>query len=167
MLGEGETMACQTGNCIQGVLPKEATYFKEEMICEVLSIPAQKPDMERILDVMVWPEVVDINVIETPKGRSFEGQYLSGAKLVVEINLKEKVTYVACEPTQSAHAAHYETLKSLFVILPEEVNGKKICELARANRLAVTPYVEDVCARMLDARTIHKCVMLFLDVKIC
>lgn len=160
-------MAYQTGKCTQEQLPEKTTYFKEEIICEILSIPAVKPDMERLLDVMVWPEVTNINLVETPKGRSYEGQYLSGNKLVVEINLKEKVTYVANEPTQSAHAAHYETLKSLFIVLPEEINGEKICELFRADRILVTPYVEDVCARMLDTRTIHKCVMLFVDVKLC
>jgi len=161
-------MSCKTGSCTQNtILPKEAKYFKEEIICEVLSIPPQKPDMERLLDVMVDAEVVNINLIETAKGRSDEGQYLSGYKLVVEVNIKEKVMYVALEPTQSAHAAHYETFKSMFVILPEEIDGKKICDLVRANRLTVTPYVEDVCARMIDKRTIHKCVMMFLDVKIC
>lgn len=157
----------QTATCGQGILPKEAMYFKEEMVCEILSIPPLKPDMERLLDVMVWPEVANTNLIETPQGRSFEGQYLSGLKLVVEVNLKEKLTYVANEPTQKAHAAHYETLKSVFVVLPEEVNGKKTCELYRANRITVTAYVEEVCARMLDTRTAHKCVMLFVDVKIC
>lgn len=146
---------------------QKTDYFKEEMVCEILSIPQQKPTMERLLDVMVWPEVVDIQLVKTPIGRSFEGQYLSGAKLIVEINLKEKLTYVANEPTQSAHSAHYETLKSMFVILPEYVNDKDIFSLLRANRITVTPYVEDVCARMLDGRTVHKCVMLFLDVKIC
>lgn len=164
MLGKG---SYQTGNCIQAILPTQADYFKEEMICEILSIPPGKPDMERLLDVMVWPEVVSTNLIETPKGRSFEGQYLSGVKLVVEVNLKEKLTYVANEPTQKAHASHYETLKSVFVILPEEIDGKKTCELYRANRITVTAYVEEVCARMLDTRTVHKCVMLFVDVKIC
>ncbi|MEG0013670.1 MAG: hypothetical protein RR324_02395 [Cellulosilyticaceae bacterium] len=160
-------MSCQSNSRVQPIIPATATYFKEEMVCEVLSIPAQKPDMERLLDVMVWPEVVCTKLVETEKGRSFEGQYLSGVKLVVEVNLKEKVTYVANEPTQSAHAAHYETLKSMFVVLPEYVNGKKICDLVRSNQISVTPYVEDVCARMLDARTVHKCVMMFLDVKIC
>lgn len=151
----------------QGMLPKQSMYFKEEMICEILSIPAAKPDMERVLDVMVWPEITNINLIETPQGRSFEGQYLTGLKLIVEVNLKEKLTYVANEPTQKAHAAHYETLKSIFVILPEEVDGKKTVDLYRANRIIVTPYVEEVCSRMLDIRTVHKCVMLFVDVKIC
>lgn len=160
-------MAYQTDRCAQGMLPKKSEFFKEEVICEILSIPPQKPDMERLLDVMVWPEVVNISLVDTPKGRSYEGQYLTGVKLVVEINLKEKVTYVANEPTQKAHAAHFETLKSMFVILPEYYDDKKVCDLIRAKHIAVTPYVEDVCARMLDTRTVHKCVMLFLDVKLC
>lgn len=160
-------MNCINKSCIQGSLPEKADYFKEEMVCEILSIPAQKPDMERLLDVMVWPEVVNIKLVETPKGRSYEGQFLSGNKLVVEVNLKEKITYVALEPTQKAHAAHYETLKSIFIILPEEIEGKQVCDLVRQGRVNVTPYVEEVCARMLDTRTIHKCVMLFVDVKLC
>ena len=151
----------------QNMLPKEAKYFKEELVSEILTIPPQKPDIERILDILVWPEVVNIKFIDTPVGMSNEGQYLSGNKLVVEINLKEKVTYVACEPTQSVHAAHYETLKSMFVILPSEIDGKSMCDLVRADRIQVTPYIEASKFRMLNERTIHKCVMVFLDVKIC
>lgn len=160
-------MNSQIGNYIQGVLPKDVRYFKEEVICGILSIPEPKPDMERLLDVMVWPEIVNTNLVETQRGLSHEGQRLTGVKLVVEINLKEKVTYVANEPSQSAHVSHYEALKGMFVILPEYVGDKKVCELVRANRLVITPYIEDVCARMLDSRTIHRCIMLFLDVKIC
>lgn len=161
-------MYCKTNSCQQqNILPKEATYFKEEIVSEILTIPPQKPDMERILDILVWPEIANIKLIETPVGMSNEGQYLSGYKLIVEVNLKEKVTYVACEPTQSVHAAHFETLKSMFVILPKEINGRDVCDLVRADRIQVTPYIEATKFRMLDCRIIHKCVMLFLDVKVC
>ncbi|MEG0013668.1 MAG: hypothetical protein RR324_02405 [Cellulosilyticaceae bacterium] len=160
-------MTNQMYHCAQSILPKTPKYFKEEMICDVLNIPAQKLDMERLLDVMVWPEVMSMNVIETPKGVSHEGQKLTGIKLSIELNVKSKLTYVADEPTQSAHAAHYETLKSVFVVLPEQVGDKKICELIRADRIVVIPYVESVCARMLDARAVYQGVMLFVDVQIC
>lgn len=160
-------MSCRNGNCIQNIIPENAKYFKEEIITETLVIPPQKPNMERILDMLVWAEVENINLIETEKGVSNEGQKLTGVKLVVEVKLKEKVTYVALEPTQSAHAAHYEMFKSMFVILPEEINGRLTCDLVRAGRISVIPYVECVHSRMLDCRTIHKCVMLFLDVKVC
>jgi len=160
-------MYCKSGACIQDILPENAEYFKEELITETLVIPPQKPNMERILDMLVWAEVEDMNLIETEKGVSNEGQRLTGYKLVVELKLKEKLTYVALEPSQSAHAAHYEMFKSMFVILPEEINGKSACDLFRANRLSVIPYVECTHSRMIDCRTIHKCVMVFLDVKAC
>lgn len=161
-------MYCQSNSCSQStILPKNVLYFKEELVTEILTIPPQKPDMERILDIMVWPEIVNIKLIDTQVGKSNEGQYLSGAKLVIEVNLKEKVTYVACEPTQSVHAAHYETMKSIFVVVPTIVGGRDICDLVRADRVQVVPYIEATKFRMLDTRNIHKCVLLLLDVTIC
>ncbi|MGL6104789.1 hypothetical protein [Romboutsia sp.] len=161
-------MICKpNNNCVQNVLPTEAIYFKEESICEVLSIPCQKPDMERILDMMVWPEIESMKIVETVQGLSNEGQRLTGIKLVVEVRLKEKLTYVALEPTQSVHAAHFESLKSMFIVLPAEVDGRSTCDLVRTGRISVIPYVEAVYPRMLDSRTVHKCVLLFINAKLC
>lgn len=160
-------MYCKKNECIQSIMPDTAKYFKEELVEEILTIPPQKPDIERVLDVMIWPEVMDMKIVETQIGKSNEGQYLSGVKLVVELNIKEKVSYVACEPTQSVHAAHFETYKSMFVVLPEKIGDKYTCDLVRSGRISVTPYVEAKHARQLDCRNIHRCVMLFLDVKMC
>lgn len=154
-------------SCVGREFPIDPKYFKEEAICEVLTIPCEKPDMERILDIKVWPEIESIRSVETQEGFSIEGQRLSGVKLVVEVRLKEKVTYVADEITQTVHAAHYETLKSMFVIVPPRINEKEVCNLIKTERLNVVPYVEDVDWRMLDCRKIHKCVMLFLNVIVC
>ena len=160
-------MICRPNSCIQSILPEKAKYFKEEILCDTLAIPVQKPDMERILDLVAWAEVEDFKLIETEVGLSHEGQRLTGKKLVTEIRIKEKLTYVADEPTQSGHAAHYEKLKSIFVILPEMIDGKDVCALVRANRIQITPYIEDVCYRQLNERELHRCLMLFVDVQIC
>lgn len=148
-------------------LPATIKYFKEELISEVLVIPSQKPNMERILKVLISPEVVDVNLVETEVGYSNEGQNLTGYKLVVELNVREKITYVADEETQSVHAANYENMTSIFVVVPKELNGENICDLLRAGRISVTPYVEGFKARMLNCREIYKCVLLLVDVKIC
>lgn len=160
-------MAIFKGVCRQNIIPKEALYFKEEEICEILEIPCQKPDIENILSVIVSPEIENLRIVETEVGRSNEGQVLTGSKLVLEIKLREKITYVADEATQSVHSAYYENLKSFFVIIPNEIDGENVCELLRANRISVNPYIEAVHARMLDCRTIFKCVLLFIDVKFC
>lgn len=149
------------------IIPKESQFFKEELVSEVLTIDCNKPEMERILDILVHPEVVNYKLIDTPIGESNEGQTLAGYKLIIEIKLNEKLTYVADEPTQSVHACYYEFMKSIFVVLPTEINGKNTCDLVRADRLEITPYIEAVKYRMLDCRQIHKCIMLFVDVKKC
>ena len=160
-------MFCKVNSCIQNTLPKTAKYFKEELIDDILVIPPQKPDAERILDIVAWAEVEDYKLIETEMGYSHEGQRLAGRKLVTEIRIKEKLTYVADVPEQSGHAAHYEKLKSIFVVLPEMIGDRYTCDLIRANRIQIIPYVEDVCYRQLNEREIHRCLMLFVDVKIC
>lgn len=152
---------------IQDIMPSKVDYFKEEVISERLIIPSQKPDIERILNVIVSAEVEDVNLIETEVGMSNEGQNLTGYKLVVELKIKEKVTYVANEECQSVHSAHYESMKSMFIILPTEYNGEDTCSLVRADRIQVSPYIEATKAKMIDGRTIHKCVLLLVDVKFC
>lgn len=146
-------------------LPENAEYFKEELIKELLVIPDAKPDIENILDILVWVDVIEYKLITTEKGTANSGQNLSGLKLVVKIRLKEKVMYVADRCTQSVHAAHYETIKSLFIILPEKIDGMDTCKLVKRKQLKVIPYVEAVCFRKLNERCIQKCVMLLVEAK--
>lgn len=146
-------------------LPETAKYFKEEIINEILEIPCQKPDMERLLNILVSANVEDIKLIKTEKGLSNEGQHLTGYKLLVKLWISEKVMYVADHCSQPIHAAHYDDVKNFFVILPEKIDGVDVCELIKRKKLIVTPYVECVESRMLDKRCIHKCVMLLIDVK--
>lgn len=146
-------------------LPLTAKYFKEEVINEILEIPEEKPDMERVLDAIVWPEIESYKLIETEKGLSNEGQNLSGLKLLVKLRLKEKITYVANYCSQPVHAAHFESVKTMFVVLPEVIDNQKTCILLKKGKLAITPYIECVEVRMLNERLLQKCVMVFLNVE--
>lgn len=146
-------------------LPENPMYFKEIAIPETVTIPCQKPDIEQLLSAMVDPEIISVRLVETAKAISDEGQNLSGCKLVVELRLKQKIKYVADEPTQSVHVAEFLTkLKSVFVVIPCQINGNEVCELIRRNRITVTPYVEDIFVQMRDKRTVFKNITLLLDV---
>ena len=151
---------------VQNALPQISKYFKEVSLCEIFELPPQKPDIKTILDILVWPEIEDISVVDTIKGTSYEGQKLSGTKLIVNIRLKQKIIYVADNDEQSVHAAHFEELKSVFIIVPDVVNGRNICELAKFDKINVIPFIESVYKRKLNSRSIHKCVLLILDAKI-
>jgi hypothetical protein len=153
---------------IADVLPENPNFFTELTIPETICLPEQKPDMEQLLSVTVDAQVLSVRLVKTP-GRypdipagiiSPEGQFLSGCKLVIELKLREKVKYVADEPTQSVHAAHFENvIKSVFVVVPctfPTTPPRTIEELLRLNKVVVTPYIEDIYAKMIDKRCIFK-----------
>lgn len=149
-------------------LPENPTYFSQFSISEILTLPDQKPDMEQLVSVTVKPEIIAFHLIDTPCMKSYEGQLLSGKKLIVELNLKEIITYVADKPSQSTHAAHFDkTLKSVFVVVPKEVSGTPIETLLKQKKLVVTPYIEDIFAMQRDERTVFKNITVLVDVTFC
>jgi uncharacterized repeat protein (TIGR01451 family) len=140
-------------------------FFTEVAIPEIVTIPAAKPDMEQLLSVMVDAKIVSLRIVDTPKGTSYEGQKLTGKKLSIELLLKQKVKYIADEPTQSVHAAHFEhTVNSIWVIVPEKINCKSIETLLMQGKLVVTPYIEDIYGEQLDKRTIFKNITVLIHV---
>lgn len=150
----------------QSILSKNTLYFKEEEFSGVLVLPNNRPNIEEILSVVIFPELESIRLLSTEVGKSNEGQVLTGSKLVIKLNLKEKVTYITDQVTQSSQTVYFEKLKSFFVILPNEVDGKSICELIRLNKFIINPYVEHISTRLLDSRTIFECVLLYIGVKL-
>jgi len=146
-------------------LPENPQYFTELAIPEIIKIPDIKPDIEQLVSVMVEAEISSMRLIDTPCVKSYEGQMLSGKKLVLELKLREKVVYVADEASQPVHAAHYEeVLKSVFIIVPRYVEGIPIEAMLKANRVKVTPYIEDIYAEQKDKRTVFKNITLLIDV---
>ncbi|EJO5349531.1 hypothetical protein NRP93_003711 [Clostridium botulinum] len=150
---------------IADTLPTNPKYFKELTVQEDLVIPMQKPDIEQLVGVIVEAEVISTRLVETKKGVSDEGQNLSGCKLIIGLKLHEKVKYVADEPTQSVHVAEYESkYKSVFVVVPCEIDGTDVCEIVRKNKINVNVYIEDIYTEMVDCRNIFENITLLVDV---
>lgn len=155
---------------IADALPGNPRWFTEITIPETVEIPCEKPDMEQLISVMVDAKVISIKVAKTPVDvTSPEGQYLSGCKLILELKLRQKIKYVADEPAQSVHAAHFENaLQSVFVVVPCSVN---ICgtvytieEALRLGKVVITLYIEDIYGKMIDKRKIFKNIAILVDV---
>lgn len=136
-------------------LPTHMTAFKQFTVQENLTIPDAKPDIEQIVRVMAEASITSTKIIKTPTGTSLEGQNLTGWKLIVEGILHQKIEYVADEPTQSVHAAHFKIPFSTFIVLP--------CSITTDMLATVVPYIEDIYAKQLDKRHIFKNITLLLD----
>lgn len=157
----------ETNISISDIFPAEIDYFKEESINKIFSLPKDKPCIESVCDVLIYPKVISKKLIRTETGFSNEGQKLTGFKLVVELAIEVKVTYVSDEPTQSIYAVHYETLKSMFIILPEYINDRPVYDLFNASRYTINPYVEHSYTKLLNDRDVQVCILMLLDVKFC
>ena len=138
-------------NCI----PQSPRVFKEIHVEEMFEIPEQKPNIEQIIKVEVNPRIKSVKLIKTVKGISMEGQKLTGLKLIVEGELKQRIQYVADVVEQNVHAMNKTMLFSTFIILPED-----FCEDRIIN---VVPYIEDISALQIDRRNIYKNITMLLD----
>lgn len=147
-------------------LPTNLHYFTQIAVQETVELPGPKPDIEQLLSVMVDAEIISKRLIKTPISTSYEGQHLTGYKLIIELKLKQKIKYVADEPTQSVHAAHFEKLlSSIFIVVPETINNIPIETLVKNDRLVITPYIEDIYAALISCRKIFKNIVLLIDIK--
>lgn len=154
---------------IENIPVADGDTFIEIAVPETVVIPSAKPDMEELLSVMVDAKVVSVRVIDTPAPTttpSAEGQILTGKKLSVELELQQKVKYIADESTQSVHAAHFNKLvNSILLIAPAAVNSIPIETLLMQGKVVVTPYIEDIYGEKLDKRTIFKNITILIVVK--
>jgi len=131
---------------------------------EQITVPEQKPDIEEISSVIVDPEIISLRIVNTAKGLSLEGQQLTGKKIVAEIKLRQKIMYVADEPTQSIHVVENEYYQSAFIVIPTKIEGTDPEILLENNFLQVKVSVEDIVIGKMDERTVAKIVHLLLKV---
>ncbi|WP_053956591.1 hypothetical protein [Inediibacterium massiliense] len=147
--------------------PDKPICFKQLSISEILTIPDQKPDIEHIISAVIQPNIVSTRIVNTSIGYSYEGQNITGKKLIIELELIEKIKYVANEPVQSIHAAHYEKkYKSIFIVIPSKIHNIKVETLLENKKIVVTPYIEDIYTKKIDERTIYKGITMLIDVVI-
>lgn len=140
---------------IADILPIAPVNFKQLSVQETVCLPIAKPDIEQIVKIIVQASITSTRVIVTPIGTSAEGQKLTGFKLVVEGSMLQKIEYVADEPTQSVHAAHFDIPFSTFIVLP--------ATFVIGSRVQVDAYIEDVFAQQTSKRCIFKNITLLLD----
>ena len=70
---------------------EKSKYFSLKSFEEVITLSEDMPDIKEIVSVMIEPEIISQRVIDSIKGMSAEGKYLSGKKIVVHVKLKQKI----------------------------------------------------------------------------
>jgi hypothetical protein len=146
------------------IIPQCPEYFNQIIIYDTVQIPEEKPYMKQLLSVMVEANVISIRIVNTPVGFSNEGQNLEGKKLIVQLNLRESIKYASDDAGEIIHVVNVEYNKNIFVVVPKFKYADSVENLLKKNRVIVKPYVQDICGKMIDNRTIFKNIDLLVDV---
>lgn len=160
-------MSCIVKNLIEysGIAdeyPKCPKAFTEISVEENISIPEMKPDMEQIIKIISEVNILHKQLVKTPIGESVSGIISTGRKLIIEAVIRQKILYVADEPSQTVHATEYEKVFSSFIILPP------VCRHHSKNMfesISVDPYIEDIYAKLVNNRTIFNNTTIFFDAR--
>lgn len=145
---------------IADTFPTCPKAFTEMSIMENITIPVPKPDIEQILRVIAEIKVISKRVVETPIGKSSSGIVSTGVKLIIELGLKEKIVYVADEPSQPVHAAEFEKIFSSYIILPKLTVP---ITPSLPDLITAEAFIEDIFIKLIDKRNIFKNVTAFFN----
>lgn len=133
--------------------------FKQINVDNTFCIPVVKPDIEQIVKVWSEAKICKHKIIKTPIGKSYEGQKLTGYKLVIMGEIKMKYEYVALNETQTVHTAHNNIPFCGYIVLPERFNPSTI--------VFPTVAIEDIHADQCGIRSIYSNVTMLLNVELC
>lgn len=112
-------------NCLHEENNKVETkeFFSNFNFFEKFKINNKKVKIKNIISIINQPEIVYYKVIDTPKGLSYEGQFLSGKAIIFLIKLKQKMLYEANNNDKSIHVIKNELYKYAYTVIPELVEG--------------------------------------------
>lgn len=152
----------QNDNCISKRFIEDKEFFTQICSMENVELPSNLPDIEQVVSSVVEPEVISIKAINTMKGLSYEGQYLSGKKVVIELKLKEKILYVAENASQSVHIIENVSFQSVYVVIPCLIEGTDPEFLIKHKYLKTDISIEDIFIKQLGKRKIFRNVCLLV-----
>ncbi|MGL4738959.1 MAG: hypothetical protein ACRCW2_16035 [Cellulosilyticaceae bacterium] len=146
------------------VLPELINYFKEEIIIQGQCIPCEYPDIDKVVKVEGDLCVKDMQLIKNRVGESIEGQKIEGHTLLIQVSTQGKIAYLGIGYAHDIYTITLSGTDTLFVVLPDEINGKPIEALYNEGRVIVTPYMEWIDVEVVDYCQLQLYMMILVDV---
>lgn len=138
-------------------------YFAQIITRQRINIPVTKPEIKEISTTIIDPEIISMKVINTMRGRSREGQNLTGKMIVVALKINQKILYTGDIACQSIHGLEEQQYTNISVAVPEQLEGTDIETLLRNKRLHPKITVEDVFSMKIDERMIDTSIIVCLE----
>lgn len=135
------------------LLPQNLKSFKQIQIHRVLEISEETPNIVEILSISVKDKINNKRLILTPKGTSYEGQILTGKKLIIHGELNIKLEYLSNVLPNSPRTTDFRVPCSSYIILREE----------EGDDLEIETYIPNIYVKLLSKRKIVVDVLILLN----
>ena len=161
-------MIITNANCsCNKISSKDSSVFEEYHLSDTIAICSDSPKMSKIVEYLSYPTISNINVISNNSSNKLifnEGYYNSEDKLMIEVDLQEKLIYTT--KTTSGYVYQYgiNMFKTLSISIPEYTKNKSTKELVKSGRVQINPYIENIHIRKIDDKTIYRTILLLLEV---
>ena len=148
---------------INKCLREDAKFFSFTSSEEVIVLPEHMPNIKKIVSIMIEPEIITQNVINTIRGKSSDGEYLSGKKIIIHMKLKQKMLYEADVEEETIHTIENEYFQSAYIVIPPIIEGSDPEELLKFEYLKTQVYVENIVIEKINERAAFKNISLLID----
>ncbi|MBW4829548.1 MAG: hypothetical protein KZY61_01850 [Clostridiaceae bacterium] len=141
-------------------------FFSSYNICDKFKIDCEKPRIKQIISTINEPEIIYSKIINTLKGVSCGGQFLSGKIVVVLIKVRQKIFYEADADNdeKSVYVIENELYKYCYVVIPELIEKMSPEDLLRSKLLQYSIKIEDASAIKINSSTIFTSLTMQLIV---
>lgn len=152
-------------NGISKHIPNVMEYFSQFDVKQTIDIPDPFPDISEVISVIITPRVISLKSVETIKGKSFEGENLSGCKLLLEVELNQKIMYVADNLQSSMHVIQNMSMKSVHIDVPRFIEGTKTELLVKYEKFKTNIFTQDIVISGINPRKILATSFFILEAK--
>ncbi|MHB1393278.1 MAG: DUF3794 domain-containing protein [Clostridia bacterium] len=132
---------------------KQACIYKQIILTNCFQIPDTKPDIESTVNIIVEPSITRSKLINTPNEK----------KIIIHGAIDVKIIYVAQNPEQSVHSAHFTQEFNTFINCHmDDIHCNDF-----HNFIDIIPYIEDAEVISQSERYFELTTLLLFTVKNC
>lgn len=144
--------------------PDDIKYFTDFVVYYDLVLDKCDPGIDTITATAIDINVTNINLIDTTRNLSYEGQYLSGKKILVDFKILFNIKYIAGEGIMDICMEKIELYKCVGIVVPMDVNGSNMEDIVRKGQLSVNPYIESIICQKQDLRELRVTSSIVIDI---
>lgn len=149
---------CKLNEHESGIFFINISNFKQINFENYLNISERNYEMKDINKIEANLEISNSHVIKTIKEKSFEGQNLSGYKLIINGKINETIEYTALNEDEGVYSESFSYPFGTYIILSDEYEiGRKI---------ELDSEIEDINYKLINEKCFYQNILVLISAKI-